>query len=113
MDSRYNWTDIQTPQVIAIRTFVDIFLSVQVQDYVMWLVMISQWSMVGLIVIVGSATAKLENHGPFCEQSLHGSSLSQIQRTRLDGVSDDWCWITSNYHVERIMCVFYFLKPPK
>lgn len=55
------------PQIIAIRTFVDLFLRVEVDNYAMWLVMISQWSLIGAIVIAGPATAKIEKHGPFCE----------------------------------------------
>jgi len=47
----------------------DLFLRVEVENYAMWLVMISQWSLIGVIVIAGPATAKIEKHGPFCEQS--------------------------------------------
>jgi hypothetical protein len=52
---------------------VDIFFKVEAKNYVMWLVLISQWFTIGVIVIIGPATAKFEKNGPFCEQPSHDS----------------------------------------
>jgi len=57
-------------QVIATRTFYVLFLRLEVKHYMMWLVLIAQWSFVGALVIAGPATAKTDKHGPFCEQPL-------------------------------------------
>jgi hypothetical protein len=61
-------------QVIATRIFIVLFLRLEVKRSVMWLVMISQWSLIGAIGFAGPATARTDKHGPFCEYSYRRSS---------------------------------------
>lgn len=56
-------------QVIAMRIFIVLFLRLEVKRSVMWLVMVSQWSLIGAIAFAGPATARTDRHGPFCEHS--------------------------------------------
>jgi len=71
--------------VIATRIFIVLFLRLKVKRSVMWLVMISQWSLIGAIGIAGPATVGSNKHGPFY------------------GIADYWCWISPNYIVYRIV----------
>lgn len=61
-----NWLYRIFLQVIAVRTFLDLFLRVAHYRYTMWITLIAIWSLVGAVVIAGPATAS-GNHGPFCE----------------------------------------------
>lgn len=56
-------------QVIASRTFSVFFLRLDTRHYVKWIVLISQWSLIGAIVIGGPATVRIDKHGPYCEES--------------------------------------------
>lgn len=55
-------------QVIASRTFSVLFLRLDTKHYVKWIVLISQWSLIGAIVIGGPATVRTDKHGPYCEK---------------------------------------------
>lgn len=94
--------------VIATRTFSVLFLRLDTKHYEKWIVLIAQWSLIGAIVLGGPATARTDKHGPYY------------------GIVGEWCWITANYTVERIvldymialtsavlgfiLCSFVFLK---
>ncbi|KAN0135446.1 hypothetical protein V8E53_006725 [Lactarius tabidus] len=69
--------------VIAIRTFLILFLRVTPKRYAMWITLVANWSLFGAIVTAGPAIATNER-GPFY------------------GISGDWCWISSNYGSLRI-----------
>ncbi|KAI0295876.1 hypothetical protein B0F90DRAFT_1637285, partial [Multifurca ochricompacta] len=73
--------------VIAMRTFMVLFVRIPSKRYSMWISLIGTWSLIGTIVIAGPATAKSDRHGPYCEHSR---------------ISGNWCWITSNYQAQRI-----------
>jgi hypothetical protein len=98
-----------TPQVIATRIFIVLFLRLKVKRNVMWLVMISQWSLICAIGIAGPATVGSNKHGPFCEYShrMKITLFKAILWPRSDGIADYWCWISPNYIVYRIVCVCY------
>ncbi|KAH9986752.1 hypothetical protein BJV74DRAFT_796723 [Russula compacta] len=70
--------------VIATQTFFVLFLRLEIKRYVMWTLLIAIWSIVGVIVMAGPATAN-DIHGPYY------------------GISGAWCWIASNYSVQRIV----------
>jgi len=70
--------------VIATNTFFVLFLRVDFKHYAMWLVMFSQWSLIGAIIIAGPATTSGSKTGPFY------------------GISGYWCWISPNYKAQRI-----------
>jgi len=72
-------------QVIASRTFSVFFLRLDTKHYVKWIVLISQWSLIGAIVIGGPATVRTDEHGPYY------------------GIVGDWCWIAANYTFQRII----------
>ena len=67
-------------QVIATRIFIVLFLRLEVKRSVMWLVMVSQWSLIGAIAFAGPATARTDKHGPFCEHSYPHCSIRSDDR---------------------------------
>ena len=64
---------LNPPQVIATNTFFVLFLRVEFKRYALWLVMFSQWSLIGAIIIAGPATTSGSTTGPFCEQPSYDS----------------------------------------
>lgn len=69
--------------VIAIGTFLVLFLRIPHKRYTKWITLVANWSLLGAIVIAGPTTASVK-HGPFY------------------GISGDWCWISLNYGAQRI-----------
>jgi hypothetical protein len=97
-------------QVIATRTFSVLFLRLDTKHYEKWIVLIAQWSLIGAIVIGGPATARTDEHGPYCEKLLDLRNFTNVHDYFSDGIVGDWCWIAANYTVQRIVYVFKIMK---
>jgi len=77
--------------VIAVHTFNVLFFRWHIADYVCYGTLVGVWSLLGLIVILGTAVVETQERGPFY------------------GVSGYWCWITSQYPVERYTLEYLFM----
>ncbi|KAI0259228.1 hypothetical protein BC834DRAFT_641977 [Gloeopeniophorella convolvens] len=71
--------------IIAVRTFWVLFLRIPIKHHLMWVTLVGSWSLIGAIIIAGPATINVNKSGPFY------------------GISGDWCWISSEYQVHRVV----------
>jgi hypothetical protein len=102
-------------QVIATRTFSVFFLRMEYMHYEKWIVLVVQWSLIGAIIIGGPATAKIDKHGPYCENlfdlQIFTVKFHGFHDHPPDGIVGDWCWIAANYTVQRIVYEVMITKP--
>jgi len=77
--------------ILAIHTFFILFLQWQTKTYVLWLTLVSAWSFMGAILLVGPATLDSTTRGPFL------------------GISGYWCWITDGYSTQHITLDYMFM----
>jgi len=76
--------------IIALHLFHILFLRVRATDPVFIGTLISAWSFILFVLLVGRFAIQKPEKGPYF------------------GISGSWCWITSNYGVERIVMEYLF-----
>jgi len=77
--------------VLAIHTFVILFLRWNPRDWALYATLIGVWLLIGFIAMIGPAAIQKVDKGPYF------------------GVSGLWCWITDSYPVERIAMEYMWM----
>jgi len=77
--------------IIAVHTFLILFLRWQIRTYVLWLTLVAAWSGIAAIVLAGPTQISSNQRGPFF------------------GISGYWCWITGPYSAEHITLDYMFM----
>lgn len=77
--------------VIAIHTFFLLFYRAKVPDWVCYVVLVTVWLILGVVLSLGPGILASKENGPFY------------------GISGLWCWMTSGYFVERLALEYCFM----
>ncbi|KAI0930549.1 hypothetical protein AcV5_007233 [Taiwanofungus camphoratus] len=75
--------------IIALHTFLIIFLRWNMRQYVLFATLVAGWGLVGIILIIGPARQRVND--------------------AFFGLSGYWCWISNGYPVERVTLDYMWL----